>query len=178
MTGFSSNINEVIEKFKSKKEMALNVDMSEALVAGVAAARAAQHDRIFQRGLNSSGGSLGLYVGKKKTVKNTYSKFLVGSTTGQLLLTPYERKRIDAGRQIRYKDLEFTGALRRGMVIIKQSPTLVVCSIPSDDLFIITIGQEEYLKMKIFDLAEFEKEEMSTHVKEISKQIYDRILNS
>jgi len=178
MTGWNSNIDEVIQRFKGMKEQMEGADFSQALVAGVQAARAAMHVRIFNKGLNTDGGSLGLYVGKKRPMKNTFSKFQVGSPGGQLMVTPYEKKRIKGKRQIRYKDLEFTGALRRGMVVITENQNRVVCAIPSDDLFIITVGQEDYLKMRIFSMSEFEKEEMKTHVHEISKQIYDRIFNT
>lgn len=177
MTGFNSNINELIEKFKAIKTNAQNIDLSDALLAGVNAGKGAMENRIFNRGLDINNNPLGEYRGEKQNVKNTFSEFLVG-TPGQLRLTPYQRKRVKKGRQVRYKDLEFQGALRRGIVVIKESQVSVVCAIPNEDLFNISQYQEEDLHTKIFGLSEEEKEVLRTNVIAVSKQIYDRIFNT
>lgn len=178
MTGFNSNIGELIEKFKAIKERAQNVDLSDALVIGVNAAKGAMQFRIFNKGLDSGNVPLGSYRGAKSNAKNTFSEFLVGVPAGQLRLSPYEKKRVKKGRQIRYKDLEFTGTLRRGIVVIKESQVRVVCAIPNEDLYKIAKYQEEQINAIIFELSEEERELLRTNVIAASKQIYDRIFNS
>jgi hypothetical protein len=182
MTKFTSNIDELIEKFKVLKDRANTLDLSEALIAGVTAARGAMAYRIFNQGQDVGGVSIGSYRGKKtRASKGQFTgrdiKFLLGNGAS-FKLSPYERKRVKAGRQIRYKDLEFTGTLRRGIVVIQETERSVVCAIPSDELYDIAKAQEEQTNAEIFGLSDEEKEIMREHVIEISKQIYDRFFNS
>lgn len=177
MTGFTSNISEIIERFKVLKEKAQNVDLSDALLFGVNAAKGGMENRIFTRGLDAGNVPLGSYAGPKKNVRNIFSEFLVGSPQS-LLLSQYEKKRVKAGRQIRYKDLEFTGTLRRGIVVIKESQTRVVCSIPNEDLIKIARGQEEKIGAEIFSLSDEERELLRTNVIAAVNQIYVRLFNS
>lgn len=181
MTGLNSNIGDLIEKFKAMKTQLQTVDLSDALVVGVNAAKAAMQFRIFSKGLDAGGTSIGSYAGpKKKQPKERFEgrdvDFLFGDV-GEIKLSDYEKKRVAKGRQIRYKDLEFTGALRRGMVIIKESSVLVVCSIPNEKLYNIAKWQEEHIHASIFSLSDSERELMRTNIMEIVNQIYDRILN-
>jgi hypothetical protein len=182
MTGFNSNIDELIERFKVLKDKADSLDLSEALVAGVTAARGSMTFRIFNQGQDIGGVSLGSYRGKKKRASKKQfqgrnTDFLFGNPA-TLKLSPYEKKRLAKGRQIRYKDLEFTGTLRRGIVVIQETDRRVVCAIPSEDLLLIAKGQEEQTNAEIFGLSDEEKEVLREHVIEISKQIYDRFFNS
>jgi hypothetical protein len=187
MTGLTSNIDELIEKFQGIQSKAANIDFSEALLVGVNAARAAMDFRIFNEGKDSNEVSLGAYTGKKrnsrKKFKNDQSKqFLIGGADTSF--TPYELKRVNRGRQIRYKDLEFTGDLRRGIVVVKESSTRVVCVIPNDALALIAQGQEEQVgeirgggPIKIFSLSERERDILKTNTNAALKQLYDRLLN-
>lgn len=176
MTGFTSNIEQVIERFKIMKENAQNVDFSDALVIGVNAAKAAMQNRIFNKGLDKNNSSLGPYRGEKFISSKGLSEFLVGSVAGRAL-TPYEKKRVNKKRQVRYKDLEFEGTLRRGIVVIKESQTVVSCMIPSDTLANIARYQEEDLKTVIFTLSEDERELLRENVIAATTEIYDRLFN-
>jgi hypothetical protein len=182
MTNFTSNISELIEKFKILKDKADTLDLSEALIGGVTAARGAMSNRIFNRGEDIGGVSIGSYRGvKKRTSKKQFAgrdtAFLFGDPA-TLKLSPYEKKRLAKGRQIRFKDLEFTGTLRRGIVVIQEGERKVVCAIPSDELIKIARGQEKQINAEIFGLSEEEKVIMRDHVIELSKQIYVRYFNS
>jgi len=182
MTDFTSNIGELIERFKVIKEKALSIDLSEALVIGVNAAKATMQVRIFNRGEDAGNVSLGSYRGPKKSVSKKQFEgrkieFLFGQVD-DIRLSQYEKKRVAKGRQIRYKDLEFTGTLRRGIVVIKESTIRVVCSIPDEDLYKIARGQEKQINAEIFSLSDEEREVLRTNVIAATKQIYDRIFNS
>lgn len=180
MTGITSNIDGVIQRFKDLSNKMHYADVSDALVAGVNAARGEMSNRIFNQGKDTAGQSLGKYKGKKKKVdaKKLFKKkkrdFLAGTADE---FSPYELKRIRKGRQVRYKDLEFEGALRRGIVVIKETSQRVVCAIPNDKLLLIAQGQEEQLNTTIFGLSKEERETMDTNIKEALKQYYDRIFN-
>lgn len=177
MIGITSNIEQVIEKFKILKDNARNVDFSDALVVGVNAAKAAMQNRIFNKGLDAGNTPIGSYKGPKKAVnRGRLSDFLVG-TSDNISLSQYEKKRVKAGRQIRYKDLEFTGTLRRGIVVVKENQTAVSCQIPSDELAVIARSHEEYINGPIFSLTEGERELLREQVIEATTEIYDRLFN-
>lgn len=177
MTEFHSNIDQLIVRFKLIKQASQQIDFSDALVVGVNAAKASMQNRIFNQGKDRTLTSLGKYKGPKKTTSKKFSKFLVG-TVKALQLSEYEKKRVGKGRQIRYKDLEFTGTLRRGIVVIKESSLSIICAIPDDKLIVIARGQEEYLNTKIFSLSDDERELMKTNVNAALKQMYDRLFNA
>lgn len=154
MINITSNIDKVIERFKIIAENAKNVDFSDALVLGVNAGKARMEVRIFNEGRDVDGNPLGAY--KSKT---------------------YKKKRQKAGRQINYKDEEFTGTLRRGVVVVKVNTTRVVCAIPNDSLFNISLYQEEQLDTKIFAFSEEERQLVRDNTIEAVKQIYARVFN-
>lgn len=178
MINVTSNIGDLVQRFKLIRELANNIDLSDALLIGVNAAKATMQFRIFNKGLDSNEVSLGKYAGPKKTVDKTgLSDFLVGNSA-TVRLSQYEKKRVKKGRQIRYKDLEFQGALRRGILVIKDSSVRVVCAIPNNDLFTIANAQEEYLQTEIFALSDRERELLRTNVIAAINQIYVRLFNS
>ena len=185
MTGVTSNIEEVIEKFKAMKKELQTVDLSDALVIGVNAAKASMQFRIFNKGLDAGNLQIGSYAGPKKKAKKGQfdgrkKDFLFGDLPEgeEPQLSEYEKKRVAKGRQIKYKDLEFTGSLRRGIVVIKENSVRVVCAIPNEKLFNIAKFQEEYIKAPIFSLSDEERELLRTNVIAAVNQIYDRIINS
>lgn len=180
MTGLTSNINDVIERFKKIQTDAKNIDFSEALAVGVNAARGEMSNRIFNQGKDSKGTPLGPYKGRKKKANPKFKseavkKFLVGNLTD---FSPYMMKRINAGRQVNYKDLEFTGDLRRGIKTVKKNNEYVVCAIVNDKLILIAEGQEQQLKTTIVSLSESERETLKLNVNAALKQLYARIINS
>ena len=177
MTGLNSNIDDLIEKFKALKEELRSIDLSDALVVGVNAARGAMSFRIFNKGLDAGNTPIGSYAGPKKGTANDFSEFLVGDPGDVVKLSEYEKKRVKKGRQIRYKDLEFTGSLRRGIVVIKESQVKVVCAIPNEKLYNIAKYQEEYIHAEIFSLTDDERELLKTNVIAAVNQIYDRLFN-
>jgi len=186
MIGITSNIDEVIERFKRKADQAANVDVSQALTAGVNAARGAMTNRIFNKGLDSNKATLGQYKGKKGKKSTAKARAILGkkkrleffTTNFQGEFSEYEIIRIEHGRQIRYKDLELTGTLKRGIVTIKQTSNRVVCAIPSNKLFKIAQGQEKQIGTTIFQLSDEERQVLKDTTNEVLKQIYDSIINT
>lgn len=173
MTGMNSNIDDVVDKMREMKEKSMNIDFSEALIVGVNAARGRMSFRIFNRGLDSQGLPFGKYVGKKTIPPGTPA------------FTPYEFKRVSKGRQVAYKDLEFQGALRRGIQVIKKNNNLVVCAIVNRKLIVIAKGQEEQIgriknrgRVKIFSLSAEELQFLKTNTRAAIKQLYARIINT
>lgn len=173
MIEITSNIEDVVAQFKALNEQLKTIDLSDALVVGVNAARGQMSFRIFNKGLDTGGTSLGSY---KKNISK--EDFLEGGFDLGTFLSPYEKKRRKAGRQIKYKDLEFTGTLRRGILVIKESQVRVVCAIPNEKLRKIATYQEEYIGSKIFGLSEEETELLKTNVIAAVTQIYDRLFNT
>lgn len=154
MINITSNIGEVVARFKNLSEQLKNIDLSDALVVGVNAARGAMSFRIFNKGLDAANVPLGSYKSKD-----------------------YAKKRTKKGRQVKYKDLEFTGTLRRGILVIKESQVRVICAIPNEALLKIAQYQEEAIGSTIFALSEEEKELLKTNVIAAVNQIYDRLFN-
>lgn len=175
------NIDELIVKFGKVKQELENVDFSQALVVGVNAAKAKMQYRIFNLGRDKFQNPLGKYRGPKfkKATKKELKKFKDPTKFfNKNLFTPYELKRIKAGRQIIKKDLEFTGALRRGIVVLKENNARVICYIPNAKLFLIAESQETDLNTQIFGLSTEERKILVDNTNAALKQLYDRILNT
>lgn len=200
MMSVKTNLPELVEKFKKIAEQGTAVDYSAALLVGVNAAMGEMKFRIFNNGQDVDGVLFGAYVGKKRNVKNFKSINLDGDDVyvrksllkeqkrvrkvGDQELSEYEIKRVKAGRQVKYKDLEFIGDLRRGIVTDKQTDVKVVCYIPNDDLKLIAKGQEQQIgRLRggedaiIFQLSADEAQLLKDNVKQALIQLYDRILN-
>lgn len=189
MLTIKTNIDEIITNFKKLADSADSVDYSEALLVGVNAAMAQMKFRIFNNGLDNQLVSFGKYTGKKKGLRSSNKVKISKMRIAEALdledgLSDYEKKRLRAGRQVGYKDLEFTGDLRRGVVDGKVSNIKVICWIPNDDLFKIAKYQEEQIgkirgeTVVIFSLTEDERLLVVDNTKEALKQIYDRLFNS
>lgn len=184
MTGLTSNIDDLIKQLQ--KVAQTDIDVSEAFLVGVNAAKGLMQNRIFNKGMDAAGKPFGKYKGKasnslskaqeKRLFKDEKTKARNLGTQG--LFTPYELKRVMAGRQIVYKDLEFAGDLRRGILTIKDGPRKVVCAIPNEKLYLIAKGQEQQLKTKIFYLSANEREVMLTNIQAAIKQQYVRAINT
>jgi hypothetical protein len=192
MISITSNIDQVIERFKRKADQAGNVDVTPALTAGVNAARGAMTNRIFNKGLDNQGASLGKYVGKKKKLSKAKDEFLFKKRKRDFFtleptseFSEYELIRIGHGRQVRYKDEELTGTLKRGIVTITENEKRVVCAIPNNKLFLIAQGQEKQVgkiqgggQASIFSLSEQERQVLKDTTNGVLKQIYDSIINT
>lgn len=199
MTGFTSNIDDLITHFKSVAQQASAIDVSQALLVGVNAAASQMRERIFNEGKDVDGVPFGKYSGKKiKSIKQSrkltqkeesVKKRLLGSQSD---FSEYELIRLRQGRQVRYKDLELKGDLRRGIVPVNESDTTAVINkkkvavaIPNNDLFAIAGFQEEQVgrirgggRAVIFKGSQSEKQFMIDNINEALKQLYVRVLNS
>lgn len=204
MTGITSNIDELIAKFSGISQE--DIDVSPALLVGVNAAAGQMRQRIFNEGKDAQGQPLGSYTGRKKrfSPKQKLTPAFQRRLKNSRIIGPenqlgedfefseYEILRLSEGRQVRYKDLERTGTLRRGIVPIDQqdqssivSKTRVVCSIPNDNLFKIARYQEEQVgkirgggKANIFTLSNSERDLMKENIREALKQLYVRVFNA
>lgn len=169
MTGFNSNIDQVVQKFQQVSQDARNIDFSEALIGGTNAARGKMSFRIFNKGLDAFNLPFGGYVGPK-VIKKTF--------------TLYEYKRVKAGRQIARKDEEFTGDLRRSIKVVKRQTNSVVCAIVNPKLAKIATYQEAQLThiqkrpVVIWRLTEEENKFYRDNVSALLKQQYVRAINS
>lgn len=193
MFSLDSNIDEIVARFKGYGVKIANADPSEALLVGINAAMGQMKNRIFNQGEDAFGVSLGPYTGKKTRFSKTPSRefdkkeqkakdFLIGINTE---FSEYELLRVKHGRQIRYKDLEFTGTLRRGILVLKDGPTKVTCLIPNSDLAKIANYNEEQIgdilkggKASIFTFSEKEVQLLKDNTAEALKQIYERVFSS
>lgn len=203
----TSNIEQVIERLNEMVANGERIDFSDALAAGVNAARALMQNRIFNTGTDANGASLGGYVGEqtkvtdkkfrvgkyfsegtKKTLKKQRARLLAGIADfdPEGGLTEYEKLRLSHGRQIAYKDLEFTGSLRRSIVTAKESNKRVICWILNQQDADIARYQELQIarlrgsvnRWRIFELSDKEKEELVTVTNAALFQLYDRLLNT
>lgn len=202
----TSNIDEVIKRLTDLKNQAATIDFSSALTQGVSEATASMQFRIFDKGLDKFGDPFGKYVGKKSKV--TKRKFSLNSepvadagvrkknnalkrklkknieASGESEFTEYEKKRLAAGRQIGYKDLEFIGSLRRSIVpAADESNSLkrVVCIINNEKEKLIAEGQEFQIarirgdegdRAHIFALSDDERKILKESTKKALTQLY------
>lgn len=198
-----SNIQDLIAKFKKLADDAEKVDFSKALEAGVNAALGQMKQRVFNTGKDSKGIAFGKYVGKKSRATNRRYKIikfgddeetakekkrlqkrLKKNASGNETYTEYEKERLARGRQIKYKDLEMTGGLRRGIVVVVESQTRVSAQIINPQLKLIAEGQEKQISrilntpVKIWALSEDEKKLLDENTNSAIQEIYARIFNS
>lgn len=185
----NTNIDEIISKFKKVAENAESIDYSEALLVGANAAMGQMKFRIFNEGLDNQLVSFGKYTGKKKGLRSKNAVKISKMRIAEALdvddgLTDYEKKRLRHGRQVDFKDLEFDGDLRRGIVDGKVSNIKVICWIPNDEEFKIAKYQEAQIgkirgeTVVIFSLTEDERLLVVDNTKEALKQIYDRLFSN
>lgn len=192
----TSNIDQVIEKLNALTQAGERIDFSDALAAGVNAARAAMQNRIFNTGLDANDITLGGYVGKQ--TKITERKLAKDKKKRKRLLqniatfdqtagfSEYEKKRLSHGRQIAFKDLEFTGSLRRSIVTATESTRQVACIIINEQDALIAGYQEEQIarirggagRANIFALSDTERKELIEVTNTALGQLYDRLLNT
>ena len=197
----TSNIPDLIKQLETLKEQSANIDFSSALAAGVNAAMGEMKYRIFNLGLDKDKQSLGTYTGKQTRI--TSRKFtgvnddIFDSETRRLLgkkkkrlqknieffdadigYSEYEKERLSEGRQIRYKDLEFHGVLRRSIVVAVISANKVSCIINNDTENNIAGYQEDQIgrirgtgKASIFGINNDEQITLRTVGNDAIKQI-------
>lgn len=174
------------EKINKVKIAFESGQFADVLIGALNTGNGLMQQRIFTQNKDTLGNSFGKYTGKKgktrtvKPSKNKRSKFL-----GDQPLTPYERKRVLAGRQILRKDLEFTGGLRRAIETSLENDKAAVIAFNNLDAARIAHGQEAQITnirlgnkgttkgigIKIFRLNTFEKEQVVEQARELINQI-------
>lgn len=202
-----SNLDQVIKRLQQLRNEAANLDVTAALLQGVNVARAQMLVRIFNNGLDKGSRSFGKYTGRKhgissrrfksrlgkepvaeerrKKVSETKRKFKKNvRDTGDSEFTEYEKRRLEHGRQIRYKDLEFSGSLRRSIITANDGDRKAVCAINNAKEAKIAQYQETQIggirgegqRARIFGLSDQEKTKLKEETNIALKQVYDRIL--
>lgn len=204
----NSNIEELINRLQSVAQQANTIDVSEPLVSGINAAMGAMKYRIFNEGKDRFGISLGEYVGEqsgltsrkftsvRSEIFDSETKRLLGKQSKRLKkntqdLDPggqyseYEKLRLSHGRQIRYKDLEFTGSLRRSIIVAAESQTKVTCIINNkEDLQIagfqeIQIGEiRKTGKADIFGMSNDERQVLIEVTNQALSEVYGRLFTT
>lgn len=180
-----SNIPEIIEKLeKVKAALGGNgappaiPDFSDAMLSALDAGMGSMKFRIFNKGMDAEGNSLGKYTGKK----------MKGS-----IFTPYEKKRVAAGRFVDKKDLQFTGGLHASIQPAKIDNSKVVIAIVNDESARIARYQEQQIgniragqnaktgsavPAKIFTISESEYEQIKAEgnaaILQIIKRLFDQ----
>lgn len=197
-----SNLEDIIKKLQQVATQAEALDFSEPLIAGLNAAMGKMKFRVFNTGKDSKGVSFGKYVGKRTRATNRKfrakkygdkenekekgkkRKRLNKNKDENETYTEYEKIRLSFGRQISFKDLEFTGGLRRAIIVAKVSNTKAAVVIPNEQLYKIAKYQSEQIsklvgtEVKIFSFSGEEKEIQTETTNEFLNQLYARLFNS
>lgn len=119
---YSSNTREVLARLKAIREAIANGSFADALVGGLNAGMGIMKRRIFNQSLDADGVTLGPYFSEQ-----------------------YERDRVEAGRQIARKDLEFTGTLRRAIEVISVNNLKAEIRITNPNRAEVARKQEEQI---------------------------------
>lgn len=155
--------------------------------------------RIFRDNLDTKNNNFGSYIGEKKNLTDYQKQRLLSSTKSKtdlvrikknlnLSLTQYERKRVNKGRQIAKKDLEFTGDLRKSIEIQVKSENEGVIEFRTEQAALIARGQENQITnirngikgttkgdgIKIFTLNESERLQVTEQVKLLIDEMFKR----
>lgn len=114
--------------------------------------------RVFGLGKNADGGSMGKYISKQ-----------------------WATKRFNAGKQIAYVDLSFTGGLEQSIKVEADDKDAVVY-IDDDKKYLIAQGQEEQRgrimgvgKMNIWNLSKEEEKAVMEYAEDLIDKLTDRI---
>jgi hypothetical protein len=179
------------KRIEGLKEAYENGRFGDALVGALNTGNGIMQQRVFQETQDVKGQSFGVYIGKKRKVKelpatkNRTQAKRNKSVEGQEL-TSYQRKRALKGRQIAKKDLEFDGGLRRAIETQIENEKSAVLEFNNDLAAKIATGQEQQIEnirngksgttkgtgaTKIFALNESEKEKVVEQGSELIKQI-------
>jgi hypothetical protein len=161
-----SNIPELIAKLESVKEAVGGEggvppipDFSDAMLSALNAGMGKMKFRIFNKGEDAEGVSLGGYTKQ------------------------YGKKRETAGRQTGYKDLEFEGSLRRSIETAKTDNKQVVIAIVNEQTAKIAGYQEQQVGKKrgsgvapIFTLSQSEFEQVKAEGDAAIAQVIKRLM--
>ncbi len=201
----TSNIQDLILKYQRIAAAAVTLDVSAALTIGVNTAKSKMANRIFNEGMDAQLKPLGEYVGNKgkltsrkfrgtegvedadvkKKVKKLQARLKRNAdATGNDEFTAYEKERLAHGRQIKYKDLEFTGELRRSYKTVNTG-TGVYAAFDNEKNAKIAQYQEEQIggirgggKAIIFALSDDERKLWKDETNAALNQLYAGLFNS
>lgn len=168
-----SNIPDIIERLERLKisvgaagSVPPIPDFSDAMFSAINSGMGLMKQRIFNKGLDADGNSLGKYVGNKSKVtarKFGGNKKFRKNLGGEGELTEYEKFRVAHGRQVEYKDLQVTGSLFNSINTVKDESGRVVIAIVNPEMALIAGYQEEQIGKirgsgvaRIFSLSEDE----------------------
>lgn len=180
----------LLNKIKSLKANVLKINFSDVFVAALNTGNALMQQRIFNENKDTVGNSFGGYIGEKKFLSERQKNRLLGSTNSKTTLvrikrnlneqlTPYQRKRVNRGRQIVRKDLELEGDLRRSIEIQVINNRSAALMFNNDKAVLVAKGQENQITniretghgsvygdgVKIFALNETEREQTLNQVR-------------
>lgn len=197
----SFDLTILTNKIEGIKEAFTDGSFGDALVGALNTGSGLLQQRVFTENADVEGNSFGQYIGKKKSRKlqdreifralfdtdsKTDKKRIKDNANADL--TSYQRKRVNKGRQIDHKDLEFSGGLRRSIETQVESETAAVLEFNNSDAAKIAHGQEAQITnirngskgttrgkgIKIFTLNTDEKEQVVEQGKELINQILKR----
>lgn len=197
----NSNIEEVIGRLKKLAQDAEAIDWADALTAGVNAALGKMKFRVFNTGRDSKQIAFGKYVGKRTRATNRKFKIKrlgdesenrkrkikrknLKEDAANDAFTEYEKIRLSEGRQIKYKDLEFHGSLRRGIQVVREGNKKVFATVINEQLIKIIDGQTRQIsritgtQVEIFSLSEEEREILINNTKIALSEIYARLFHT
>lgn len=164
-----SNIPELIEKIERIKAALSGPNgtppaITEAMYTALNAGMGKMKFRIFNKGMDAEGNSLGNYHGNKtritkkklsiasddefdekdrKKAKRNLNKLVKNSPDETY--TEYEKFRVSKGRQIEFKDLEVEGSLRKSIEVVKLDNSKVVIAITNEETAKIAGYQEQQI---------------------------------
>lgn len=167
-----TNIPDIIEQLEQLKEAVGGnnngvppiPDFSDAMFSALNSGMGKMKFRIFNKGEDAEGNSLGEYTGRKTEItkgilsapsvdefeekdrkKRKRNLNRARKSTPDETYTEYEKFRLSKGRQIDYKDLELEGSLRRSIETIKDDNKQVVIAITNEETAKISGYQEQQI---------------------------------
>ena len=181
-----TNLEDRIAELRQKTGGAV---LGDVLISALNTGNGLMQARVFRGNQDIEGNSFGDYIGAKKALTEGQKAKLLSSTNSktdlkrikrnlEIELTSYQRKRVNKGRQIDHKDLEFSGGLRKAIEVQIESEKVGVLTFNNDDAALIARGQENQITnirnggkgyvqgdgTKIFALNENEKDQVIEQV--------------
>lgn len=151
-----ANVLDVKKYLNGLLQIVESGEFADALVSAINTGNGLMQQRVFTHGQDVEGNSFGGYVGKKTTLGIESQRRLLSGARSTVQrnrirrsnspLTPYERKRVQAGRQIGYKDLEFNGELRRSIQVFIEDEKTVILAFNNSESALIARGQEQQIE--------------------------------
>lgn len=146
-----------IRNYLNKLKQAIDSGkLGDALVSAIDYGNGLMQQRIFTRGQDILGQSFGEYIGRRRSLSlGAQQALLIKAKTSVQKrrarlavspLTPYQRKRVAAGRQIGYKDLEFEGEVRRAIQRVIENERTVTLAFNNDHSGLVARGQEQQIQ--------------------------------